>query len=48
MPGGKNFRPYLKTGKEQGARRWSGNVFQSLGAQPTQNLKGRTVSCPSV
>jgi len=22
----------LKTGKEQGARRWSGNVFQSLGA----------------
>jgi len=24
--------PDLKTGKEQGARRWSGNVFQSLGA----------------
>jgi len=23
---------HLKTGKEQGARRWSGNVFQSLGA----------------
>jgi len=22
----------LKTGKKQGARRWSGNVFQSLGA----------------
>jgi len=26
------FRPDLKTGKEQGARRWSGNVFPSLGA----------------
>jgi len=26
------FRPDLKTGKEQGALRWSGNVFQSLGA----------------
>jgi len=26
------FRPDLKTGKEQGARMWSGNVFQSLGA----------------
>jgi len=26
------FRPDLKTGKEQGARRWSGNVFQSVGA----------------
>jgi len=26
------FRPDLKTGKEQGARRWSGIVFQSLGA----------------
>jgi len=33
MPGGKDvFRPDLKTGKEQGARRGSGNVFQSLGA----------------
>jgi len=26
------FRPDLKAGKEQGARRWSGNLFQSLGA----------------
>jgi len=26
------FRPDVKTGKEQGARRWSGNVFQSSGA----------------
>jgi len=26
------LQPDLKTGKEQGARRWSGNVFQSLGA----------------
>jgi len=25
------FRPDLKTGKEQGARRWSANVFHSLG-----------------
>jgi len=33
MPGGKDvFRPYFKTGKEQGVRRWSDNVFQSLGA----------------
>jgi len=32
MPGGKVFfRPDLKTGKEQGAQMWSGNVFQSLG-----------------
>jgi len=25
-------KPDLKTGKEQGARRWSGNVFESFGA----------------
>jgi len=35
MPGEKDVssgHADLKTGKEQGARRWSGNVFKSLGA----------------
>jgi len=32
MPGGKDKSSGLKTGKDQGARTWSGNVFKSLGA----------------